>query len=260
MEPTPTLNSVPLRPGDFATLSEALEYAAQGETGINFYTSATKPREVVPYAVLRRQTLALARRLLGLGLPRGARVAIVAETRPDFYRFFFACQYAGLTPVPIPAVIQLGGRKSYLGQLRRIIFACEASVAVAPATFLRFLSRAADRLKLAFIGTPEAFMELPEKNMLLCPIKPKEVAYLQFTSCSTPLSWSYGYCKKYGFYEILCPRQIPNAKSLTDFLAPWQVVRKDFGRVQSKPHPPCKSPLTINTALDILFSILTIDY
>ena len=136
MESTPTFNSLPLRPGDFATLAEALDYAAQGETGINFYSSGAKLHEVVPYAILRLQARAIARRLLGFNLTRGDRVAMVADTQPGFQRFFFACQYTGLTPVPLPAVIQLGGRKSYLGQLRRLLIACKASIAIAPKTFL----------------------------------------------------------------------------------------------------------------------------
>jgi RIO-like serine/threonine protein kinase len=46
--------------------------------------------------------------------------------------------------------------------------------------------------------------------------------------CSIPLFWTYGYCKEYGFYEILCTRQIPNAKSLTDFLAPAQTADQNI--------------------------------
>ena len=46
--------------------------------------------------------------------------------------------------------------------------------------------------------------------------------------CSIPLLWTYGYCKEYGFYEILCTRQIPNTKSLTDFLAPKQIVNENI--------------------------------
>ena len=38
MVPTPTLNNLPLRSGDFANLVEALEYAAEGRTGCNFYS------------------------------------------------------------------------------------------------------------------------------------------------------------------------------------------------------------------------------
>ncbi len=185
MESTPTLNSMPLRPGDFSTLAEALDYAAQGETGINFYSGGNQLRAVVSYALLREQARMIARRLLGFKLTRGDSVAIVAETQPDFQRFFFACQYAGLTPVPLPAVIQLGGRKSYLEHLRRLLIACKASIAIASKPFIGFLARAAEELELAFIGTPESFAELPEKNMPLCPLGPKELAYLQFTSGST---------------------------------------------------------------------------
>jgi len=33
--------------------------------------------------------------------------------------------------------------------------------------------------------------------------------------CTIPLFWTFGYCKEYGFYEILYTRQIPNAISLS---------------------------------------------
>jgi tRNA A-37 threonylcarbamoyl transferase component Bud32 len=46
--------------------------------------------------------------------------------------------------------------------------------------------------------------------------------------CSIPLLWTYGYCKEYGFYEILGTRQIPNTDSLTDFLAPTQIVNNNI--------------------------------
>jgi tRNA A-37 threonylcarbamoyl transferase component Bud32 len=37
--------------------------------------------------------------------------------------------------------------------------------------------------------------------------------------CSQPLFWTHGYCKAYGFYEIICTRRIANTESLRDFLA-----------------------------------------
>ena len=37
--------------------------------------------------------------------------------------------------------------------------------------------------------------------------------------CSIPLFWTYGYCKAYGFYDILCTRQIPDTISLKTFLS-----------------------------------------
>ena len=106
---TPTVNSIALRRADFASLADALDYAAQGDTGANFYAGSGKLATVLPYRMLRLQAQELARRLLSLPMPRGARVAVVAETNPDFLRFFFACQYAGLVPVALAGVGQSRG-------------------------------------------------------------------------------------------------------------------------------------------------------
>jgi len=130
MEATPTRNNLPLRTGDFATLAEALNYAAQGQTGYNFYDGRGKLFAVLPFSTLREEAMTLARRLNGLGMERGARVALVADTQPDFIRFFFACQYAGLVPVPLPASIHMGGRKTYVDQLRRLLLSCRATAAM----------------------------------------------------------------------------------------------------------------------------------
>lgn len=185
MEPTPTRNDQPLRPADFSTLSEALDYAALGKTGCNFYNSRGKLHAVLPYAELREDARLLGRRLAGLGLERGARVALVAETNPAFLRFFFACQYAGLVPAPLPASIHLGSRKAYVEQLRNLLVSCRAAVAMAPDGFLPFLSEAAQGLGLRFIGDPEDFDGLPDPGTPLRPSEPGEVAYLQYTSGST---------------------------------------------------------------------------
>ena len=76
MEATPTENNLPLRYEGFSSLAEALDYAAQGKTGYNFYNGKGELDVVVPYATLRDQAQDLARRLLGLGVDRGARVAL----------------------------------------------------------------------------------------------------------------------------------------------------------------------------------------
>jgi len=185
MEATPTENKLPLRYGDFSTLAAALDYAAQGETGANFYNGKGQLEAVLPYAMLREEAVAIARQLIGLNLERGSRVALVAETYPDFLRFFYACQYAGMVPVPLPASIHLGGHKAYVAQLRRLLLNCRAQVAVAPGMFMSFLREAADGLGLTFVGTPEQFSEYPELAGTLRPSGPDELAYLQYTSGST---------------------------------------------------------------------------
>src|SRR5210317_1754478 len=90
---TPTNNSLPLKSGDFETLSDALNYAGGGQTGCNFYSGRGKLAHVLSYSDLREQAQRLAKRLNSLGLPRGSRAALIADTTPDFLRFFFACQY-----------------------------------------------------------------------------------------------------------------------------------------------------------------------
>jgi len=183
--PTPTVNSLPLRRADFASLADALDYAAGGETGVNFNLGAGKPPIVLSYRTLREQALVLARRLLSLELKRGARVAVVAETHPDFQRLFYACQYAGLVPVGLPAAINLGGLDAYKGRLRGLLQSCDASVAVTSAEFMRFLEGAAAGLGLAFLGTPAELDALPQAAGELQRSGPEETAYLQYTSGST---------------------------------------------------------------------------
>jgi fatty-acyl-CoA synthase len=185
MNATPTHHQLLLRHGNFSTLSEALDYAASGDTGCNFYSGRGKLTHVVSYADLQRHAQNLARRLNGLGLPRGARVGLVADTTPDFIRFFFACQYAGLIPVPLPISLHLGGHQAYVTQLKRLIENCQASIAMAPEGFLPFLEEASDGLPLSLIGGPETFASLQENDGPLYPLESEELAYIQYTSGST---------------------------------------------------------------------------
>lgn len=183
--PTSTDSGLAFRPGDFACLSEALDYAAGGTSGHNFYSGRGQLTAALPYAELREQAVSLGRRLAALGLERGARVALVADTDPDFVRAFFACQYAGLVPVPLPAAAYLGSRSAYTTQLRRLIENCGAEVAVAPLAFLPFLEEAADGLSLRFLGDPTSLASLPEGRAPMSPLGPDELAYIQYTSGTT---------------------------------------------------------------------------
>ena len=51
--PTPTDDELPRRYADFATMTEALDYAAQGERGLNFHDARATLVRVYPYAELR---------------------------------------------------------------------------------------------------------------------------------------------------------------------------------------------------------------
>jgi fatty-acyl-CoA synthase len=185
MKPTTTIHDLPLRLADFENLAEALDYAAKGDTGANFYKKNGQLDAVLPYAQLRDEAQTLARRLLSLNPERGVRVALVAETHPDFLRFFFACQYAGLVPVPLPISIHLGGFEAFVAQLHRLLMDCRADLAVAPQEYLPFLNEAASSLNLTFCGSPRDYDGLPVKNIRLQPSASDELAYLQYTSGST---------------------------------------------------------------------------
>jgi len=182
---TPTENTLSFRAADFSNLAEALDYAAKGVTGCNFYNGRGELYAVLPYATLRDDARILARRLMGLGLERGARVALVADTNPEFLRFFFACQYAGLVPVPLPIPMSLGSHKAYVEQLCGMLKSCEASVAMAPSGFMPFLDEASEQLPLVFHGDPDAFAKLPEADVTLQHSQDSETAYIQYTSGST---------------------------------------------------------------------------
>jgi fatty-acyl-CoA synthase len=185
MQPTPVNKMLPIKSTGFVNLADALDYAARGDTGFNFYDHRGQLDAVISYRDLRDEARALARRLLGLGLKRGDRVGVIAETDPMFQRFFFACQYAGLIPFALPAGVQLGAHTAYVGQIRRMLESCDAAIAVAPASHCEFLDEAVAEMDLVMSGSPEDFDALPEADIEFEPQGPKDPAYLQYTSGST---------------------------------------------------------------------------
>jgi len=185
LTPTPANTNLPLKIAPYTNLVDALEYAAQGDTGFNFYDGRGHLSAVLSYAELRDEARIIARRLLSLGCERGARVGIIAETEPMFHRFFFACQYAGLIPVALPAGIQLGAHGAYVSQVRRMLKSCGASIVVAPDTHANFMAEAVEGLDLLMAGKQSDFDALPEADVEFEPLGADDPAYLQYTSGST---------------------------------------------------------------------------
>ncbi len=184
--PTPTLNTLTQQLAGFDTLTSALEYAANGITGYNFYDAKGNLRSVLPYSILRQNARILAQRLFGFGLLRGSRVAIIADTSPEFVELFFACRYAGLVPFAMPIPVNLGSHAIYVQQLRGMLESSQASIALANIDYINFLEEAAEETTcLQWVGTPGKLNELPAINVELEPNYPGETAYLQFTSGST---------------------------------------------------------------------------
>lgn len=183
---TPTSNrSLVQKLADFGTLAEGLDYAAKGVTGFNFYSPRGQLQSVLPYAELRRQAMSTARKLLSLGLKRGDRVAVVAETGPEFMAVFFGCQYAGLIPCPMPYTMYIGGKDSYIDRVAGMLAAAKAGTVITGEDLLGHISEGAARAGARRVLTHAELQALPEAAAKLEPFKADEEAYIQYSSGST---------------------------------------------------------------------------
>ncbi|WP_374570548.1 fatty acyl-AMP ligase [Phenylobacterium sp. J426] len=183
MIPTPTAPDRPFRTGGFATLTEALDFAAAGPTGVNLYGLRGELILALPYAELRERARALAARFLAAGIQPLDRVGLVAETDADFVVAFFACQYARVTPAPLPLPAPLGGREAYVEQIGRMLGSARAAAVFGPEALIDWLRDAA-----AAAGTPRAMrvQDLPEAAPVeLTAPQPDDPCYVQFSSGST---------------------------------------------------------------------------
>lgn len=191
MTPTPTAHDgLELRRVDFETLPEALDYAARGKTGLNFYSARGELATVLPYAELRERATDIARGLIQAGLPRGARVVLLADTDPDFVIYFLACQYASILPVPVALPVTIGGREAYIAGLRRQLEGAGAAAAMANDELISYLRSAAEGLDIGLIGTPSDFNGLPGSKAEVRPFGKDDPCYLQYSSGST--RWPQG--------------------------------------------------------------------
>jgi len=167
----------------FPTLTAALDYAAKGDAGCNFYNLRGALSSVLTYAALKSRAEALARRL-SARFARGARIALVAETSPEFLTAFFACQYAGLIPAPMPLPVNLGGKDGYLTQVRLMVEGAKAAAAIGPLSLKDFLADAlAANASVAVLSFDEVAALTAEADAV--PFGPDEPCYIQYSSGST---------------------------------------------------------------------------
>jgi fatty-acyl-CoA synthase len=152
---------------------------------MTFFDGRGEAYRELGYQELRERSQSIARRLLALNVSKGERIAIVAETRPEFAMMFFACQYAGLVPVPMPATVSLGGKDSYLEQLTFLIESSKSRAAFATEEFIDLLRDASRTLDLEFVGTVEEFDRVDPVDGALPTVHRDDVAYVQYTSGST---------------------------------------------------------------------------
>jgi fatty-acyl-CoA synthase len=169
----------------FDTLAEGLDYAAGGITGFNFYSPRGILQQVLPYAEIRRLAVSTARKLLSLGLKRGDRVAVVAETGGDFMTVFFACQYAGLIACPMPYSLYIGGKEAYVDRVAGMLQAAKACAVITSEDLAASIGEGASRAGIEKVLTHSELRALPEAACKLRPFGPNEEAYIQYSSGST---------------------------------------------------------------------------
>ena len=182
--PTPNDCPLPRRRSDFATLTEAIDYAAQSRKGLNFHDMRGTLERAYPFAEMREDALAMARRLVAAGIGKDDRVALVAQTGPEFAALFCACIYAGAWPVPLPLPTTFGGKENYIEQLGVQLESCDPKLLLYPAEIAE-LAEAAVARQGCLGESWEDFSEREAPAAQLPEARPDDICYLQYSSGST---------------------------------------------------------------------------
>ncbi|SMF74389.1 fatty acyl-AMP ligase [Allosphingosinicella indica] len=184
LAPTPTEDDLERRFSDFATLGDALDYAARGRRGLNFHDHRGQLKRAYPFSELRDDALMAARRLIALGIAPGDRVALVAETGPDFAALFFGAVYAGAWPVPLPLPTSFGGKDSYIDQLAVQLKSSDPRILFFPAELGEMAGAAAAQTGVEGLAWEE-FADREAPDVALPTAQSDDICYLQYSSGST---------------------------------------------------------------------------
>ncbi|OYY72922.1 MAG: acyl-CoA synthetase [Sphingomonas sp. 28-63-12] len=182
--PTATYDDLPRRFADFETLGEALDYAAAGKRGLNFHDARGSLSRPYPFAELRTDAIDTALRLMAIGVKPLDRIAMVAETGPEFAALFFGVVYAGAWPVPLPLPTSFGGRDAYIEQIRVQLGSCDPSMLIYPPELADMAGEAARLANVAGMDWAD-LGNRPAPAAPLPQAKPDDIGYLQYSSGST---------------------------------------------------------------------------
>lgn len=182
--PTATYCDLPRRFADFETLGEALDYAAAGKRGLNFHDARGTLTRPYSFAEMRTDALDSALRLMAIGVKPKDRIAVIAETGPEFAALFFGVVYAGAWPVPLPLPTSFGGRDSYVEQIRVQLASCDPSMLIYPPELAEMAGEAARLAGVEGIDWAE-LAKLPATASPLPQASADDIGYLQYSSGST---------------------------------------------------------------------------
>ena len=193
---TPNDCALPRRLADFRTFGEALDYAAQGVRGLNFHDPRGQLARAYPFRELRDDARAMAHRLIARGVKKGDRVALIAETGPDFAALFCGAIYAGAWPVPLPLPTSFGGKDNYIEQIAVQLGSSDPMLLLYPAEIHNMATTAVAQHNASGNGTFhvggactgisfEALAQEPVVEGPLPDAAPDDICYLQYSSGST---------------------------------------------------------------------------
>lgn len=181
---TPTRDDLPRRFSDFATLGEALDYAARGKRGLNFHDARGNLARPYPFADMHKDALDFAYRLIAMGVKPEDRIALIAETGAEFAALFFGCVYAGAWPVPLPLPTSFGGKESYVDQISVQLESCDPVMLIYPPELDGMAGEAAIRKGVKGLN----WCELAQNSAVSVPLPTQDthaICYLQYSSGST---------------------------------------------------------------------------
>ena len=184
LAPTPNDCALPRRRADFATFNEAIDYAARSEKGLNFHDMRGTLERAYTYREMRADALEMAQRLIASGIEPRDRVALIAETSPEFAALFCACIYAGAWPVPLPLPTGFGGKDGYIDQLAVQLQSSDPKILIYPPEIAEMAKAAADRQGCEGIDW-ESFATRAKADAELPQVNPEDICYLQYSSGST---------------------------------------------------------------------------
>ena len=184
LQPTPNDCGLPRRRADFATFDAAIDYAAQSAKGLNFHDMRGQLAHAYSYEQMREDALAMGRRMVAIGIAKGDRVALIAETSPEFAALFCACIYIGAWPVPLPLPTTFGGKEGYIEQLGVQLASCDPQLLLYPAEIAEMTAIAAQNQSCR----GESWEDFATRDAPECAfpqMAPNDICYLQYSSGST---------------------------------------------------------------------------
>src|SRR5205085_4727296 len=121
--------------------------------------------------------LKAAHRLIAHGVKPEDRIALVAETGPEFAALFFGAVYAGAWPVPLPLPSSFGGRDAYIDQLSVQLKSSDPAMLLYPAELSGMAGAAAEACGIEGLDW-NSFAARPAPEAPLPQAQSDDIAYL----------------------------------------------------------------------------------